>query len=93
MAARTTVKREGYENRTQGYLGAVKVNRKGDAEGVPVDPGTVVYLSDEEVELTEQAHAKPDDSPFKLREIVHFDPDTGDEAARFTAAPLSKVDK
>lgn len=85
------VKRTEFENRTQGYLGVVKVNRKGDPEGRPVEPGTRVFLTDEEIELTEQSVAREQHSPFKVREIVHFDPRTGDQIARFTAAPLSRV--
>jgi hypothetical protein len=85
------VKKTEFENCTQGYLGVVKVNRKGDPEGHPVEPGTRVFLTDEEVELTEQAVSRDAHSPFKIREIVHFDPRTGDETARFKAAPLSKV--
>lgn len=93
MATATRTKRTEFENRTQGLLGAVKINRKGDPEGVPVEPGTRVFLTDEEIELTDQSHAKAENSPFRLREIVHFSPETGDEIARFTAAPLSKVGK
>lgn len=91
MATATKVKRVGFVNRTQGLVGAVKVNRKGDPDGVPVDPGSRVFLTEEEIELTEQAHAREEDSPFKLREIVHRDPLTGDETARFTAAPLERI--
>lgn len=87
------VKRTEFENRTQGYVGAVKVNRKGDGEGIAVEPGKRVFLTDEEVELTEQAVSQADLSPFKIREIVHRDPQTGDEIARFSAAPLTRVEK
>lgn len=82
-----------FENRTQGYLGVVKINRKGDEQGVPVAPGTRVFLSDEEIDLTEQAVARAEHSPFAEREIVHFDSRTGNEIERFVAAPLSRVEK
>lgn len=88
---RTRVKRAEYENRTQGWLGAVKLNRKDEPVGVAVEPGKRIFLSAEEVELTEQAVSNADLSPFKAREIVHRDPNTGDEIDRFQAAPLSKV--
>ena len=94
MAAATTrtrVKRTAFENKTAGYLGAVKIDRKGDEKSVLVAPGDRVFLTQEEVELTEQSHARLADSPFTIREIVHIDPATGDEIARFTAAPLTKV--
>lgn len=87
------VKRTEFENRTQGYIGVVKVNRKGDPEGKPVEPGKRVFLTDEEIELTEQAVSQSDLSPFTVREIVHRDPHTGDETDRFRSAPLSKVEQ
>lgn len=80
-----------YVNRTQGFLGAVKINRKQEPEAVPVAPGDRVFLTAEEVQLTEESHAQAKDSPFKLREIIHFDQETGEETAKFTAAPLEKV--
>lgn len=83
-----------FENCTQGVLGVVKIDRKNDQVGVPVEPGDHVFLTDEEIELTEQSHKRPEiDSPFVLREIVHRDPNTHDETARFTASPLRRVEK
>lgn len=93
VATKTTRgKKTAFENRTSGYVGAIKVNRKGDETSIPVAPGERVFLSDEEIELTEESYARSDRSPFKIREIVHLDPRTGEELARFTAAPLSKVE-
>lgn len=83
-------KKYGFVNRTQGLLGAVKINRKGDPAGVPVGPGDRIFLTNEEIELTEQSHARAEDSPFLKREIVHYDPATGDEIARFEAPPLER---
>lgn len=80
-----------FENRTQGYLGVVKIDRKGDEISLPVEPGARVFLTDEEIALTGQAHKRKQDSPFELREIVHFDQATGEETARFTAPPLERV--
>lgn len=80
-------------NRTQGYLGVIKINRKGDDAPEAVRPGERVFLTAEEVTLTAQAHVRPEDSPFELREIVHYERETGDEIARFTAAPLEKQEK
>lgn len=85
-------KRTGFENRTQGFVGAVKVNRKGDPEGISVPPGERVFLTDEEIELTEQAPSRSEHSPFAEREIVHYDKETGDEIARFVGAPLSRIE-
>lgn len=82
-----------YENVTQGVLGVVKINRKGDDVGEPVFPGDHTYLTDEEKTLTEQSHRNPADSPFSMREIVHRDPATHDETGRFKSAPLRRVEK
>jgi hypothetical protein len=89
---RARVKRTGFENRTQGFVGVVKIDRKGDEVGKPVEPGARVFLTDEEIELTRQAPAHADNSPFAIREIVHFEQGTGEEIARFHAAPLSKIE-
>jgi hypothetical protein len=82
-----------YENVTQGLLGVVQIDRNNNPVGQPVEPGDFVWLTDEEVELSSQAHKRPDDSPFTIREIVHRDPRTHNETARFTAAPLRKVER
>lgn len=98
MAARATrraprprVKKIEFINRTQGYLGAIKIDRKGDEKSVPVAPGERIFQTPEEVELTEQSHAHAEDSPYVVREIVHYEQATGDETNRFTAAPLERV--
>lgn len=80
-----------FVNKTQGYLGVVKIDRKGEPVGQPVPPEERVFLTAEEVELTEQAHARAEDSPFFIREIVHFNVATQEETDRFTAAPLERV--
>lgn len=87
MAGATKIE---FLNRTQGWLGANRFNRKGDLEPVAVAPGERVFLTNEEIEATEQAHARPEDSPFVIREIVHIDLKTGEEIARFTCAPLER---
>ena len=89
--AKAPARRYPFVNRTQGWVGAVRIDRKGDAKGVPVPPGERIFLTQEEIELTEQAPAHPEDSPFVVREIVHYDPKTADEIERFTAAPLERV--
>lgn len=91
-AAKRPAKRE-FHNNTQGWLGVVKINRKGDEVGQSVAPGTRVFLTGEEVELTRQAHAHEVDSPFQAREIIHYDGRSGDEVRRFTAPMLEEVTK
>ena len=91
MATRTAVKRIGFINQTDGWLGAVKVNRKGDEVGVPVAPGERVFLTPEEVTLTEQSHVRAEDSPFIKKHIVHTDIRTGDIIKEFDGEPLARI--
>lgn len=90
---RPRVKRTEFVNKTQGFLGAIKINRKGDDESLPVAPGERVFLTEEEIELTEQAHAHAKDSPFFPREITHYDPHTLDPVEKFVSAPLARVEQ
>lgn len=92
MTAQRKEKPVEFVNVTQGWVGAVKINRKGDDVAVTVEAGTRVFLTTEEQELTERAHARRKDSPFTEREIVHHDLASGEVIATFTAAPLTKAD-
>lgn len=71
MAARP-VKRE-YQNRTQGWLGAITISRKGDEVPIPVAPGERVFLTDEERDLTGNAHKQRKNSPFEIHHIKIYD--------------------
>lgn len=87
-AKRTHVQRREFINCTQGYLGVVKINRKGDEHAEPVAPGMRVFLTDEEIELTAQQHQRKEDSPFEVREIVHRNLLTGDPVETYMLCPL-----
>lgn len=91
MATRSAKVTE-YVNRTQGWLSARKVNRRGEEENVQLAAGDRVFLTDEERDLTDRAPRRREDSPFTPREIVWHALQTGEEIARFTAAPLTAVD-
>lgn len=84
-------KRTQFVNRSQGWLGAVKVNREGKASGVTVAPGDSIYLTDEEIELTAEAHYRPEDSPFVVKHIVLRDQFSQEIVEEFDAAPLERV--
>lgn len=92
-ATRTRVKRTEFLNRTGGYLGVIKIDRKGDDTSVPVKPGERVFLTDEEIELSEQSHARAENSPFTPRKITIYDPHTLEEVESFVACPLERVVK
>lgn len=83
--------RDEFVNRTQGWVGVVRINRKGDEVSESVEPGGRVFLTAEEQELTAQAHRRPEDSPFVVRTITHFDPHSGEPTETFEAPLLEKV--
>lgn len=91
MARNATAVTE-YENVTQGLVGVTKINRKNEPVAEPVEPGDHVFLTDEEKTLTERAHKRPqEDSQFVMRDIIHRDPNTHEETARFKSPQLRVV--
>lgn len=82
---------EEFVNRSQGWVGVTRLNRKNDEFSDVVEPGGRVFLSTEEQQLTERAHRRREDSPFVEREITHFDPLTHDIIATFTAPLLQRA--
>lgn len=86
-ASRST-KRVEYLNTTQGYLGAIRINRRGEEESVAVEPGGRVFLNPEERELTDQSHALREHSPFTPQHVVHRDPLTGEVTFEGELCPL-----
>lgn len=93
MAARrnTRARKIEFVNRTQGLIGANKLDRNNLEIAIVVNPGDHVFLTEEEIEMTAQAHKMPESSPFHPREIVSYDPQTLEETERFIAAPLERV--
>lgn len=83
--------RDEFVNRTQGWVGVVKLNRKGDEAPTVVEPGGRVFLTEEEQTLTAQSHRRAEDSPFVERTITHYDPLTHDPTDTFVAPLLEKV--
>lgn len=85
--------RDEFVNRTQGWVGCVKLNRKGDEQPIAVEAGGRVFLTAEEQEITAQAHRRAEDSPFVPRQITHYDPLTHDPVDTFVAPLLEKVER
>lgn len=83
--------RDEFVNRTQGWIGYTRIDRKGDDKAESVEPGGRVFLTADEQELTARAHRRAEDSPFVTRAIVHFDPQTGEIIDQFDAPLLEKV--
>jgi hypothetical protein len=84
-------KRTRYRNTTNGFVGAVRVKANGEEEGVAVEPGGWVDLTDEEVELTAKAPRRPEHNPFAPHEYEIRDEDTGEVIER-GRRPLLVVD-
>lgn len=85
--------RDEYRNETQGWVGAVQINRKGDEVSLAVPAGSSVFLNEEERELTARAHADPADNPFEPRAITFYDELTRDPVETKTVAPLTRVEE
>lgn len=85
--------RDEFINQTQGWVGAVQINRKGDEVAVAVEPGASVFLNEEERELTARAHKRAADSPFEPRRVTFYDVETRDETETKTIAPLERAEK
>lgn len=77
-----------YVNTTTGYVGAIVIDRKGDEKAVSVAPGTRIFLTEEEKELTGQSHAHAEDSPFEVRHIVYRDFKTSEVVGEADLCPL-----
>jgi hypothetical protein len=54
-----------FRNTTQGKVGAIKIDRRGDRRAISVAPGDVIELSEEEQEATANAPKDPANSPFE----------------------------
>lgn len=54
-----------FRNTTQGKVGAIKIDRRGDRRAIPVAPGDTIELTEEEQEATANAPRDPSKSPFE----------------------------
>ena len=92
MATRTpTAEKHQYRNRTQGWIGYVTIDRKGDEVSLAAEPGGRVFLTEEECELTARAHRQATDSPFADHHIVNYD-DIGEVLEEWDGPLLEPVD-
>lgn len=81
-----------YRNQSAGIVGVFMWDAKGNEKSLPVAPGETVWLSDEEVELTEAAHKSPTTSPFRDQEyVVRDEEDFGNILERGHRPPLVPV--
>jgi hypothetical protein len=54
-----------FRNTTQGKVGAIKIDRRGDRRAVAIAPGDTIELTEEEQEATAAAPKNPASSPFE----------------------------
>jgi hypothetical protein len=84
-------KKELFRNTTQGHLGVVTVDRRGERHGISVEPGGTVWLSEEEQELTAQAPRKAEHNPFIDQPYAVHD-EHGEVTEKGTRPPLVRDD-
>jgi hypothetical protein len=58
-----------FRNTTQGHVGAIKIDRRGDRRSIPVGPGEIVELSEEEQEATARAPRDPGEQPVRAAAV------------------------
>lgn len=56
-----------FRNTTLGFVGAVKIDRRGDRRAIAVAPNDTVELTEEEQEVTARAPRDPGRSPFEAQ--------------------------
>jgi hypothetical protein len=84
-------KKSEFLNQTQGYVGAVRISRNGDEQGIAVAPGGRVWLSVDEQIATANAPEDPKDNPFIAAPFVDYDPKTGEMVAEGVREPLKLI--
>lgn len=80
-----------FRNTTTGFVGAIKIDRRGDKEAVAVPPGESVELNEEEQQATARAHKNPADNPFLDQDYEVRDPQTGEVLESGRRPPLELV--
>jgi hypothetical protein len=86
------IEKQQFRNNTGGWIGAVQIGVKGDEQGVAVEPGGTVWLSEAEQILTANAPRRPEDNPFVAQEHVVTDQTTGARDT-ITVVPLEPINE
>lgn len=80
-----------FRNTTDGQVGVITVNRRGEEVPIAVGPGDKIKLSVEEQELTVSSHRDPASSPFLPQTQNVLDPETGDVTGTVELPFLEKI--
>lgn len=86
------IEKQQFQNATDGWIGAVSINVKGEEIGVAVEPGGTVWLSEAEQILTANAPRLAADNPFIPQKRQRVDPLTG-EAEEVEITPLVPINE
>lgn len=81
-----------FRNTTQGYLGVITIDRRGERHAVAVGPGETVWLSVEEQEVTAMAPRLPEHNPFVDQEFQIRD-EHGEVTEEGSRPPLVREDQ
>lgn len=79
-----------YVNTTSGQVGVTRVRRNGDVYGDVVPPNGEIELTEEEQQLTANAPATAEASPFNPQPYQDFD-EAGEMIAEGVRAPLEVI--
>lgn len=80
-----------FRNTTTGYVGAIKIDRRGERNAVALAPGETIELTVEEEEATARAHKDPADNPFTDQDYAIRDPQTNEVVESGRRPPLELV--
>jgi hypothetical protein len=86
------IDKQQFENQSGGWVGAVVIGPKGDEQGVAVEPGQTVWLSEAEQILTANAPRLAEDNPFLEKVTKVIDPESGEWVER-RVTPLVPVQR
>lgn len=72
------VEKTQFRNESGGWVGVIVIGPRGDDNGIPVEPGATVWLSEEEQILTANAPRDPEDNPFTPSVVLVTNAETGE---------------
>lgn len=84
------VERVRFENTTQGFVGAITIDARGERHSIAVEPGGSVELSEEEQLATANAPRRAQDSPFEVSTENEYD-DEGNVVRVLNVPPALKA--
>lgn len=84
------VEKREFKNQTNGWLGVVTLDHKGEEKGVSIEPHGTAWLSEAEVILTARAPRLPEDNPFEEQTFIGIN--EAGQREEFRMRPLVPAD-